>query len=136
MAIHSKTAICQCPVLSTEPLTPTVATGRILSAHISSVALRRNNHGRWIPHLFWLDRNGGCCFHAHLPSNLPSTLFSAPRKLRLIDWGLAEFYHPGREYNVRARPLRAETSSVQPREHCTNRNWSCTGAEPVDRAGR
>ena len=25
----------------------------------------------------------------------------ARRKLRLIDWGLAEFYHPGREYNVR-----------------------------------
>lgn len=23
------------------------------------------------------------------------------RQLRLIDWGLAEFYHPGREYNVR-----------------------------------
>mmetsp|Transcript_59795 Transcript_59795/g.110676 ORF Transcript_59795/g.110676 Transcript_59795/m.110676 type:complete len:336 (+) Transcript_59795:78-1085(+) len=23
------------------------------------------------------------------------------RKLRLIDWGLAEFYHPSREYNVR-----------------------------------
>jgi casein kinase II subunit alpha len=23
------------------------------------------------------------------------------RCLRLIDWGLAEFYHPGREYNVR-----------------------------------
>jgi casein kinase II subunit alpha len=23
------------------------------------------------------------------------------RRLRLIDWGLAEFYHPGREYNVR-----------------------------------
>jgi casein kinase II subunit alpha len=23
------------------------------------------------------------------------------RKLRLIDWGLAEFYHPGNEYNVR-----------------------------------
>merc|ERR1711981_1446498 len=23
------------------------------------------------------------------------------RNLRLIDWGLAEFYHPGREYNVR-----------------------------------
>ncbi|MBA0655680.1 hypothetical protein Goklo_008138 [Gossypium klotzschianum] len=22
------------------------------------------------------------------------------RKLRLIDWGLAEFYHPGKEYNV------------------------------------
>jgi len=25
----------------------------------------------------------------------------ALRKLRIIDWGLAEFYHPGREYNVR-----------------------------------
>ena len=23
------------------------------------------------------------------------------RKLRLIDWGLAEFYHSGTEYNVR-----------------------------------
>ena len=23
------------------------------------------------------------------------------RQLRLIDWGLAEFYHPGKEYNVR-----------------------------------
>jgi len=23
------------------------------------------------------------------------------RELRLIDWGLAEFYHPGTEYNVR-----------------------------------
>ena len=22
------------------------------------------------------------------------------RKLRLIDWGLAEFYHPGQEYNI------------------------------------
>ena len=25
----------------------------------------------------------------------------AQRKLRLIDWGLAEFYHPGQDYNVR-----------------------------------
>jgi casein kinase II subunit alpha len=25
----------------------------------------------------------------------------ARRELRLIDWGLAEFYHAGREYNVR-----------------------------------
>ena len=25
----------------------------------------------------------------------------AKRQLRLIDWGLAEFYHPGKEYNVR-----------------------------------
>lgn len=29
------------------------------------------------------------------------TIDHAQRKLRLIDWGLAEFYHPGREYNVR-----------------------------------
>ena len=27
--------------------------------------------------------------------------FSARRELRLIDWGLAEFYHPGKHYNVR-----------------------------------
>jgi casein kinase II subunit alpha len=27
------------------------------------------------------------------------------RKLRLIDWGLAEFYHPGTEYNDRAGPI-------------------------------
>lgn len=25
----------------------------------------------------------------------------ARRKLRLIDWGLAEFYHPDQDYNVR-----------------------------------
>ena len=25
-------------------------------------------------------------------------------QLRLIDWGLAEFYHPGTEYNVRIAP--------------------------------
>lgn len=25
----------------------------------------------------------------------------ANKKVRLIDWGLAEFYHPGQEYNVR-----------------------------------
>ncbi|RZC30767.1 Casein kinase II subunit alpha-2 [Glycine soja] len=28
------------------------------------------------------------------------------RKLRLIDWGLAEFYHPGKEYNVRVASRR------------------------------
>lgn len=27
--------------------------------------------------------------------------FSLWLQLRLIDWGLAEFYHPGQEYNVR-----------------------------------
>ena len=34
---------------------------------------------------------------SHLPLTLPLLSF----QLRLIDWGLAEFYHPGREYNVR-----------------------------------
>lgn len=33
------------------------------------------------------------------PSNIMFDLES--RQLRLIDWGLAEFYHPGQEYNVR-----------------------------------
>ena len=44
--------------------------------------------------------------------SLPRSLFSSPTEtravtcvpclqLRLIDWGLAEFYHPGRDYNVR-----------------------------------
>jgi casein kinase II subunit alpha len=27
--------------------------------------------------------------------------WSEPAQLRLIDWGLAEFYHPNTEYNVR-----------------------------------
>lgn len=31
---------------------------------------------------------------------LHASLFP-PLQLRLIDWGLAEFYHPGQEYNVR-----------------------------------
>ena len=30
--------------------------------------------------------------HTHIHTNT---------QLRLIDWGLAEFYHPGQEYNVR-----------------------------------
>lgn len=33
------------------------------------------------------------------PHNIIVDLFH--KKLRLIDWGLAEFYHPGEEYNVR-----------------------------------
>ena len=31
------------------------------------------------------------------------------RRLRLIDWGLAEFYHPGQEYNVRVASRSVET---------------------------
>ncbi|KAK6287777.1 hypothetical protein POUND7_013956 [Theobroma cacao] len=32
------------------------------------------------------------------------------RKLRLIDWGLAEFYHPGKEYNVRVASRYIDTT--------------------------
>ncbi|KAJ6419778.1 hypothetical protein OIU84_029821 [Salix udensis] len=32
------------------------------------------------------------------------------RKLRLIDWGLAEFYHPGKEYNVRVASRSCEST--------------------------
>jgi len=32
------------------------------------------------------------------------------RKLRLIDWGLAEFYHPCKEYNVRVASRYAPTT--------------------------
>ncbi|KAJ6814363.1 putative homeobox protein knotted-1-like 3 [Iris pallida] len=39
------------------------------------------------------------------------------RKVRLINWGLAEFYHPGKEYNVRV----ASSSSRWRR-----RRWWCT----------
>ena len=36
------------------------------------------------------------------------------RRLRLIDWGLAEFYHPGQEYNVRvaSRYFKVSPSSL------------------------
>ena len=35
------------------------------------------------------------------PNPLTHTHILACIQLRLIDWGLAEFYHPGQEYNVR-----------------------------------
>ena len=33
-------------------------------------------------------------------------------RLRLIDWGLAEFYHPGQEYNVRVASRHYKASRV------------------------
>lgn len=51
---------------------------------------------------------------------------SRTRKLRLIDWGLAEFYHPGREYNVRA------TNLVGLREF---EDWEKYRGHPVDIRG-
>ena len=44
-----------------------------------------------------------CCITC-VSSNLSPPPLSPPHthtQLRLIDWGLAEFYHPGQEYNVR-----------------------------------
>ena len=36
------------------------------------------------------------------------------RRLRLIDWGLAEFYHPGQEYNVRVASRYFKVSFTPP----------------------
>ena len=36
------------------------------------------------------------------------------RRLRLIDWGLAEFYHPGQEYNVRVASRYFKVSPQSP----------------------
>ena len=36
------------------------------------------------------------------------------RRLRLIDWGLAEFYHPGQEYNVRVASRYFKVSLTPP----------------------
>lgn len=40
---------------------------------------------------------------AHTPQVKPHNVMidHKSRQLRLIDWGLAEFYHPAQEYNVR-----------------------------------
>ncbi len=35
------------------------------------------------------------------PLKIKKISFCLKFQLRLIDWGLAEFYHPGQEYNVR-----------------------------------
>lgn len=54
------------------------------------------------PHNVMIDHeNRKACFV--LPSTAsPASKLTPPRfQLRLIDWGLAEFYHPGTEYNVR-----------------------------------
>ena len=37
----------------------------------------------------------------HRPSPETAPPLPPSLQLRLIDWGLAEFYHPGQEYNVR-----------------------------------
>jgi len=57
------------------------------------------------PHFFKLIKALDYC-HAHgimhrdvKPHNI--MIDHEKRVLRLIDWGLAEFYHPGTEYNVR-----------------------------------
>lgn len=50
------------------------------------------------PHNVMIDHeNRKVCTFLYVSSNF--ILFKT--QLRLIDWGLAEFYHPGQEYNVR-----------------------------------
>src|SRR5881394_2131602 len=41
------------------------------------------------------------------------------RTLRLIDWGLAEFYHPGTEYNVRVGRFKSPELLVDFQEYGT-----------------
>ena len=52
------------------------------------------------------------------------------RKLRLIDWGLAEFYHPGQEYNVRvaSRYFKGPELLV---DYQVGVTWSGVGGERV-----
>ncbi|XP_065520985.1 casein kinase II subunit alpha-like isoform X1 [Lathamus discolor] len=47
------------------------------------------------------------------------------RKLRLIDWGLAEFYHPGQEYNVRVASRYFKGRSCWWIIRCTTTAWTC-----------
>lgn len=42
------------------------------------------------------------------------------RKLRLIDWGLAEFYHPGQEYNVRVASRYFKVMLMLTLKYCAN----------------
>merc|ERR1712151_242982 len=49
----------------------------------------------------------------------------AERKLRLIDWGLAEFYHAGREYNVRVASRYYRARSSWSGCSCTITHWTC-----------
>ncbi|KAK4481546.1 hypothetical protein RD792_012447 [Penstemon davidsonii] len=52
------------------------------------------NHAR-----VWVSYNNGIMHRDVKPHNV--MIDHELRKLRLIDWGLAEFYHPGKEYHVR-----------------------------------
>ncbi len=48
------------------------------------------------------------------------------RKLRLIDWGLAEFYHPSKEYNVRVASRLFLFPAPHPTEMETHPvDWPC-----------
>lgn len=56
------------------------------------------------------------------------------RQLRLIDWGLAEFYHPGREYNVRvaSRYYKVRTYGLHRAWHGGDHAMLCVGAVSYD----
>src|ERR1700760_1339595 len=47
------------------------------------------------------DEGGRSDRPAVMPPFSVHIMLTVIQQLRLIDWGLAEFYHPGQEYNVR-----------------------------------
>ncbi|MFQ6636584.1 hypothetical protein Gotur_013503 [Gossypium turneri] len=59
------------------------------------------------------------------------------RKLRLIDWGLAEFYHPGKDYNVRVVPgcQRALILSLGYENLLDNGRPICSPSNSINRFG-
>ena len=52
------------------------------------------------------------------------------KRLQLIDWGLAEFYHPGQDYNVRvsSRPFKGPELLVDDNYYDYSLDIWCTGA--------
>jgi len=52
------------------------------------------------------------------------------KRLQLIDWGLAEFYHPGQDYNVRvsSRPFKGPELLVDDTYYDYSLDIWCTGA--------
>jgi casein kinase II subunit alpha len=47
------------------------------------------------------------------------------RVLRLIDWGLAEFYHPGQEYNCRVASRYFKVQLFLACARCSHRHFNC-----------
>ena len=55
----------------------------------------------------------------------PQNIIVDPKSkvLKLIDWGLAEFYHPGTDYNVRVREMEGRRISFLERHFIHFFRW-------------